>query len=265
MSGSYLAVAIDHGSSFDQYLAVAGSVLDRDEAKRRLAASVSDLVDALVVDWRYRPSWPLDWPKDVWWGAQDQLVQVDTPEGHLAATLNTDDLDLDWLSGIKIGVNAAGEDAWERVVPEIAIVSEAATNRRFELIFEPYFAESDSPALRAEILKRVTALPQVRFAKLDVYAGDLLPTYTRASTVPWLARSDGRTYGEYLPSLVDAVSEGCAGCMVGAGLWVDLLDSLDNNIGVLRRRIMKLRRVLARAQRVPVAAIGEAVGLSDGE
>jgi hypothetical protein len=264
MSGSYLAVAIDHGSSFDQYLAVAGSMLDRAEAKRRLAELVSDSADALVVEWRYRPSWQLDWPGDIWWGAPDQLIQVETPHGHLGTRLNLDDLDLAWLSGVKIGVNATGADAWERVVSEIAIVSKVATDRRFELIFEPYFAESDTPALRAEILERVTRLPQVRFAKLDMYSSDLLPTYTGASTVPWLARSDGRTYGEYLPSLVNAVDEGCAGCMVGAGLWVDLLGSLDNNnINVLRQRIMELRGVLDKRGLVPVMAkVGESGGQS---
>ena len=244
MSGSYLAMAVDHRASFDQYLAVAGSNLDRGAAKRRLVELVCSDVDAFVVESRRRPSWDLDWPRHVWWGAPDQLVHSDTPDGHIVTTLDVDSLDLDWVTGVKLGVNAAGPGAWARVYSEIAEVAKVAIERDFTVVFEPYFAESDDESLRAQVLDDVTHLPQVEYSKLEVYSSSLLTTYTQKSHVPWLARSDGRRFAEYISSLRVAVGEGCGGCMIGAALWADVLGAIDENAPVLARRIAELRDIL---------------------
>jgi hypothetical protein len=245
MSGSYLAVAVDHRSSFDEYLAAASSTIERGAAKRRLVELVCDKVDALVVESRHRPSWALEWPKQVWWGAPDQLVQPDTPHGHMVETLDLNDLDLSWLAGVKLGVNAAGPGAWRRACSEISNMAKVAAANNFTIVFEPYFTGSDDQELRAEVLENMTNLPEVEYSKLEVYSSDLLKTYTEKSHVPWLARSDGRRYDEYVGSLKEAVLDGCGGCMIGAALWADVLGAIDENASLLKDRIMELRSILA--------------------
>lgn len=264
MPPAYLALAIDHGSSFDTYLQKAGSSMERGAAKQRLAQLLGGSVDALVIDSRRQPIWGVNWPEQMWWGAPDQHVRADTPHGQVAAALALDDIDFDWFTGVKIGVVAAGADAWRRACSEMSILAEIAAPFDLRMVFEPYFADSDDISLREDVLARVTQLPQVEFAKLDVYSSHLLAAYTKASGVPWLARSDGRSYDEHVPALQEAVADGCGGSMIGAALWGDTLAAIDEHAELLLERTAELRKVLAlqpgdgvRSSRRPGVGVGK--------
>jgi hypothetical protein len=247
VTNGYLAVAIDHRESFNRVLLESGGRLSRTMAKKLLTEAIQDSVDGLIVEWRQQPGWPLRWPRDIWWGAPDIRYQQAYHPGFVTAMLEPDTLSTSWLTGLKIGFIANGEDQWLRIIDETFRLAKALRNTNLRIIFEPYFSEEDNDDLRAVVIDQVTQCDIVKFTKLDVQNPSLQRTYSSASQTPWLARSDGVTYTRYVHYLERAIANKCGGCAAGKALWVDafIADSPSPfNVQFITERVEQLRSVI---------------------
>jgi len=232
---AYLAVAIDHGESFDGFLLEwKVDPAARTMVKRGIIAACLELppgtLQGLVVgnDLSFAlPSIVEDARGagvEVWVGLPDQVVQgsfdaarTTSPTFPVCAGL--------WHAhacgavGVKTGFSLARHARWIDAGRWLEPAFEMAGEYGLQLVAEPYFSVQDTGTERENFLEELSHHEAVRFTKLDVHEPhDWGPVYKNGKS-PWLARSEGLQFAPFRRSVTESLQYGCRGAMVGGAVW----------------------------------------------
>jgi hypothetical protein len=264
----YLGVAIDHGASFDNWLSEWGAdPKSRVSTKHGiisvcLRAGISGLVvgtdfnsglEAVV-----KAAGASD--TETWLGLPDMTIhgQYDTarsveptyPPG--AALYLAKDAD---ATGVKFSIGLAARARWGDAMHWLRPWLTMAQELDLAVIVEPYFRVHDNVSERLNFLRDLKRFECVQFAKLDVHNPELWSHHYGGGFSPWLARSEGLEFPSYCERLEQSLTAGCAGTMVGAGVWgikgLPLLG--DKFTNELVRRLALLRNLVKPEERSTLA------------
>lgn len=255
----YLGLAIDHGVSFDRWLADWGADSTARVATKRALARVcldagisglvvgvdlADRLESIVASGVGRT--------EVWFGLPDQVVPGDFDAAR-SQTLGFPPAAAVWTAseagakGVKVGMGVAPHARWSDVLRWLEPALEIAADLKVGLIVEPYFRSDDSSGERSWFLSSLQQYECVQFAKLDVHDADRWSAVYGKSFRPWLARSEGLDFDGFLEGLSASLPYGCAGTMVGAAVWgIRGLPILgEKYVAELTHRIEVLRSMLS--------------------
>lgn len=257
----YLALAIDHGATFDRWLGQWGADLAfRIPIKLGIiGASLEGRISGLVVGNDLTQMLPTIVSMaeaknvDTWVGIPDQVVQ-----GAFDAARNTTSAfpvcaglwlaHLNGAVGVKAGFSLARYARWPDAMRWLETAVKLAERLGLFLVVEPYFSVQDTEAERVAFLSSLADTAVVRFSKLDVHEPKTWgPVYQRGIG-SWLARSEGLEFKRFCQNVTESASFGCGGMMVGGAVWGITGRPLlgDSYVDELQRRLARLSGLLRR-------------------
>ncbi len=261
-STCYIAVAVDHGASFDHWLdAWRASKASRLAIKRGiidicLSTGVSGLVISLI---EFDAALPhlcrlaSATETEVWLGLPDYDIMGKYDAAHSGAGEFPLEAALyaaaqAGAAGIKAGLRLAPQASWDEAVRVLEPTLGVASRLNLGVIIEPYFRAVDTAEQREAFLTSLRFADTVRFAKLDVHDPSVWgPSYESFSG--WLARSEGLGFEEFYAGVGQSVRHGCTGTMVGAAVWgIDTRSILDlQSAELIAARIGRLKALFQRS------------------
>jgi hypothetical protein len=228
----YLGIAIDHGSSFDQWLRRWGADPSSRVVTKRaiisvcLKAGISGIVIGTDFNSGLEPavSAAKAAGTETWLGLPDQEIRgeydaarsidITFPPGpalYMAKDAGA--------AGVKFSLSLARHARWSDVVNWLVPWNSVARELDLFIVVEPYFRVDDSANDRVRFLKAVRQLDRVRFVKLDVHRPEIWAGQYGQGFSPWLARSEGLDFSAFCNGLEQSLTAGCVGTMVGAAVW----------------------------------------------
>jgi hypothetical protein len=243
-----VAVALDHRRAFAEsnfpIVARLGEVATKAWVATTMQAPVDAYVldDATVFNLRHEPSWG-DIRKRVWLGDRDYTRRTgeDAEAGEAMVSAITVAGEAG-LRGIKFGIEVPMDP--EARVHAVAFVKKYGRLGRAHdlgLITEPYFNALPEIARRAFLASTSAYCDYFKCDLDEPKRGSM--SYTDAARKPWLARSDGLEFEDFVNRLALAYAHGCAGAIVGRALWKDALslEEPEAIMTVLEERMKRLR------------------------
>ena len=250
----YLCVALDHGSSFDNWLRRWDAPIDARVLVKQglLRLCLETGVDGVIIgsdlalDLDSVVRQAAAYGAEVWLGLPDQTVDVGGRLVGHATEASAWAAAAGGAMGVKVGLSVDASASWSEAEAHLDRTASTILGLGLHLVVEPYFRPEDDERIRRRFLNSLGQMPFVRFAKLEVHEPSRWSPVYASSGLPWVARSEGLSFDAYLAHLNASKPFGCVGTMVGGAAWgIEQGPVLSSEyVSEFRRRIDQLRRVL---------------------